>query len=228
MTDRSNCASCNRTIDAWAKLCPYCGANPQTGERMDTQALLQEVFRPREVTTSASVLEFARQRQGAVIGVAAAIVFVLIAGLHQFATMRNATAVTDAPAVPLSELTDQTNRPDDAQPVPLPELNFQYEGRPSTMRTYIMERGAVTPPEVLAEQQAAAAAKAAAAGAATPAPGAARPAGAPPAGAVPPGARPATPQQQPGVARPVPPASAQPRPAVPQQQPAPARPPQPR
>ncbi|HYK05067.1 MAG TPA: hypothetical protein VE974_25170 [Thermoanaerobaculia bacterium] len=169
MTDRSTCASCNRTIDAWAKLCPYCGANPQTGERMDTQAILQEVFRPREVTTSASVLEYARQRQGAVIAIAAFVVFLLMAALHQFATMRNATAVTDSPAVPLSELTDITNKPDEAAPVPLPELDFEYGGRPAAMRTYIIERGAITPPEVIAAQQAAAAA-AAPKPAATPAP----------------------------------------------------------
>ena len=58
------CAACNRAIDASAKLCPYCGANPATGERLDTQALLQEVFRPREMSTSDSVIEYARQRQG--------------------------------------------------------------------------------------------------------------------------------------------------------------------
>ena len=163
MTDRSTCASCNRTIDAWAKLCPYCGANPQTGERLDTQAILQEVFKPREVTTSASVLEYARQRQGAVIGVAALVVFLMILGLHQFVTMRNATAVTDAPAVPLSELTDVTNKADDAAPMPIPELDFQYDGRPAAMRTYILEKGAIPPPEVVAAQQAKAAAAAPAA-----------------------------------------------------------------
>lgn len=185
MTDRGTCASCNRTIDAWARLCPYCGANPQTGERMDTQAILQEVFKPREVTTSASVLEYARQRQGAVIAIAAFVVFLLMAGLHQFATMRNATAVTDSPAVPLSELTDITNKPDEAAPVPLPELDFEYGGRPAAMRTYIIERGAITPPEVVAAQQAAAAA-------AAPKPATAPPVATP----APAGARPATPAPQ--------------------------------
>jgi hypothetical protein len=200
MTDRGTCASCNRTIDAWAKLCPYCGANPQTGERMDTQALMQEVFKPREVTTSASVMEYARQRQGAVIALAAFLVFLLMAALHQFATMRNSTAVTDSPAVPLSELTDITNKPDEAAPVPLPELDFQYGGRPATMRTYILERGAVTPPEVVAAQQAAAAA-AAAAKAPAPTPGAKAPA--PVAGAAP-GTRPAAAAPAPAQTRPQP------------------------
>jgi hypothetical protein len=145
MSSRSTCAACNRAIDAYAKLCPYCGANPQTGERLDTQALLQEVFRPKEVTTTASVVEYARRRQGAVIAVTAFVLFLIIAGLHQFASMRNETAVTDSPAVPLSEITDITNRPDETTPQPLPELNFQYDGRPQTMRTFIMEPGAVAP-----------------------------------------------------------------------------------
>jgi hypothetical protein len=172
---------------------------------MDTEALMQEVFKPREVTTSASVMEYARQRQGAVIGVAALVVFLLIAGLHQFATMRNATAVTDNPAVPLSELTDITNKPDDAAPVPLPALDFQYEGRPQVMRTYIMERGAITPPEVLAEQQAAAAAAKPAPAAGTPQQPGARPpqAGQPAPAAQPVAARPGiAPAAQPAAARP--------------------------
>lgn len=159
MTSSLVCAACQRAIDASAKACPYCGANPQTGERMDTQAILQEIFKPRgEMTTSASVLEYARQRQGAVIAGAAFVALVLIAALHQFVTMRNQNAVSEAPAVPLSELTDVTNRPDESAPVPLPELNFQYDGRPQTMRTYIIEPGAATPPEVAAQQAAAAAA----------------------------------------------------------------------
>jgi hypothetical protein len=145
MSDRSTCAACNRTIDAYAKLCPYCGANPQTGERIDTQAILQEIFKPKEVTTSASVLEYARQRQGAVIGVTALVLFIIIAALHQFASMRNETAVTDSPAVPLTEITDLTKRQDETAPRPLPELNFQYEGRPQVMRTYIIEPGAIAP-----------------------------------------------------------------------------------
>jgi hypothetical protein len=196
MTTSSVCAACQRAIDASAKLCPYCGANPATGERMDTQSLLQEIFQPREITTSASVLEYARQRQGAVIAIAAFVALVIVAALHQFASMRNETAVSDAPAVPLSELTDVTNRPDDAAPLPLPELNFQFDGQPKTMRTYIIEPGATTPPEIAAEQAAAAAA--------------ARPATAAP-GAPAPGA-PATPQQQPQPRQPQPARPAQPQP----------------
>lgn len=144
------CAACNRAIDAAAKLCPYCGANPQSGERLDTQALLQEVFRPREVSTSDSVIEYARQRQGVFIAVSVFVGFLVIAVVHQFVTKRNANVATDLPAVPLTEITDVTKKSEDMTPVPMPDLDFQYDGSPQRMRTFVVERGAVTPPEVVA------------------------------------------------------------------------------
>ncbi len=140
------CAACGRSIDAAAKLCPYCGADPATGERVvDTQAVLQEVFHPRELTTSETVMEFARQRQGIVVAVSIAVAFLVLAGLHQFATMRNASVSNDSPAVPLTEITDIANQKSEVTPVPMPELDFPYEGRPQAMRTFIVERGAVAP-----------------------------------------------------------------------------------
>jgi hypothetical protein len=147
VVSRSACAACGRTIDSSARLCPYCGANPQSGERIDTQAIVQEVFRPREVTTSQSVMEYARQRQGIVIAVSALVAFLLLAAFHQFVTMRNATAVTDSPAVPLSEVTELTKKSDELAPAAMPRLNFPYEGRPQAMRTFIVESGAVKPPD---------------------------------------------------------------------------------
>lgn len=138
------CAACGRSIDAAAKLCPYCGANPVTGERIDTQAILQEIFRPKEMTRSESVLEYARQRQGVVIGISVGVVFLLLAVLHQFVTVRNDSAVSDAPAVPLTEIADVAKQ-NEAAPAPLPDLDFQYEGRPQRMRTFIVEPGAVPP-----------------------------------------------------------------------------------
>lgn len=147
------CAACNRAIDAVAKLCPYCGANPVSGDRLDTQALLQEVFRPREVSTSDSVIEYARQRQGVFIAVSVFVGFLIIAGIHQIVTRRNANVASDLPAVPLTEITDVTKKSEDMTPVPMPDLDFQYDGSPQRMRTFVVERGAVRPPEVVAAQQ---------------------------------------------------------------------------
>ena len=140
------CAACGRSIDASAKLCPYCGADPATGQRVvDTQALLQEVFHPRELSTTENVLEFARQRQGIVVVASIIVAFLVLAGLHQFATMRNASVQNDSPAVPLTEITDVANQKSEAAPVPMGELDFPFDGNPKTMRTFVVERGAVAP-----------------------------------------------------------------------------------
>ena len=138
------CASCRRSIDAAAKLCPYCGANPATGEKIDTQSMLQEIFRPKSMTSTESVMEYARQRQGIVITVSAIVGFLLLAGIHQFVTMRNASAVSDAPAVPLTEIVDSPTQTG-TKAVKMPELDFQYSGRPQAMRTFVAEKGAVAP-----------------------------------------------------------------------------------
>src|SRR5437016_1600356 len=150
------CVQCRHEIDAAARLCPYCGADPATGERVDTKAIVEEAFHRREVSTSESVLEFARHRQGVIITVSGLIVFLLLGALQQWARMRNRTAVTNAPAVALTEITDINNQSEETRPVPMPKLPVQLDGRAQTMRTFIVEPGAVPPPEVLAAQQEAA------------------------------------------------------------------------
>lgn len=151
MSSNGNCSSCGRAIDVAARLCPYCGADPQTGEKVvDTQAILQEVFHPREVSTSESVMEFARQRQGIVLVGTLIVAFLILAGIHQLITVRNTSAVTNSPPVPLSEITDMANQQKASSPVPMPELDFPFDGHPQAMRTFIMERGAVAPAPPLA------------------------------------------------------------------------------
>ena len=145
MNDQGNCSACGHAIDAMAKVCPYCGGNPSTGERADTQAMLQEVFRPRELTRSESVLEYARQRQTAVVAISIIAGFLLLAALHQFVTMRNEQTADDSPAVPLTEITDVSRRGQE-EPQPMPDLEFQYDGRPRAMQTWIVEPGAAAPP----------------------------------------------------------------------------------
>lgn len=160
------CAACRREIDSAAKTCPYCGSDPATGQKVvDSSALLQEMFTPRRMSASESVLEYARDRQGIVIGVSAVVLFLVLAALHQFVTARNQNAVSASAAVPLTEVTDLSNQPADPKPENMPELQFQYDGHPQSMRNFIVESGAVKPPEVVAEEQAAAQAAAAAAAA---------------------------------------------------------------
>ena len=133
------CVACKHAIDDAARLCPYCGADPGSGEKVDTQAILQEVFHPREISTTEGVLQFARQRQGIVITVAVILVLAVLSGMHQFVLRRNRMAVSDSAAVPLTDVADLSNQSEDTRVVPMPELQFQYDGHPQTMRTFIVE-----------------------------------------------------------------------------------------
>jgi len=140
------CIACRHDIDDAAKLCPYCGADPRTGDKIDTQAILQEVFKPKEMTRTASVLDFARQRQGAVVAIAVVVGFLILAGLYQYAVHRNDTAALAGNGVPITEVTDVTDQGEDNKPLPMPPLQFAYDGRPQSMRTYIVEPGAAPAP----------------------------------------------------------------------------------
>jgi len=152
--DRIACAKCRRDFDAAARLCPYCGADPRTGMKpVDTQAMLGKVFQPRETSASGTIVDFARRRQGVVIALAVLLGFLLLAGLHEYVTRRNARLVSAAAAIPLTEVADLSDQPDENRPLPLPKLEFQFDGHPQTMRTFVVEPGAVTPPEVVAAQQ---------------------------------------------------------------------------
>jgi hypothetical protein len=141
------CVACRHQIDAAAKICPYCGADPATGQKVDTQPLVQEVFQPRHLTATEGVLQFARQRQGVVVVSAAFAALLLLAVLHQFAVRRNQTQVSEAAGVPLTEVADLTSQASETRPLPMPELQFQYDGHAQTMRTFILEPGAIAPPQ---------------------------------------------------------------------------------
>jgi len=138
------CAACQRKIDRMARTCPYCGANPVTGERVDTQAVLEEMFHPREVSATESVIEYARQRQGIVIAVSILVALVALAALHQYISARNTTTTTTSPAVPLTEVADLANQPQESAQ-PIPDLQYQFDGRSDSMRTMLVEPGAVSP-----------------------------------------------------------------------------------
>ncbi|HSP13311.1 MAG TPA: hypothetical protein VLV78_01015 [Thermoanaerobaculia bacterium] len=145
---RIACSSCHHEIDSAAKICPYCGSDPSTGQKVvDTNALMQEMFQPRQLSASETVLEYARHRQGIVIVISAIILFLVLAALHQFVTRRNEAIASTAPAVPLSEIADVSNLPDESKASPMPDLNFQYSGNPEAMRTFVVEQGAVAPPK---------------------------------------------------------------------------------
>lgn len=148
-----SCVACKHSIDDQARLCPYCGADPTTGEKVDTQAVLEQVFHSKKLSTADTVLDYARRRQGIVVALVAILVFLVLAGLHQFVTARN-SAVSSGPAISLSEIADAANEKTDTQAAPMPDMKYQYDGNGRVLQTFINEPGAVAPAPVPTPAQA--------------------------------------------------------------------------
>jgi hypothetical protein len=156
MDEMKECVSCRRHIDEVAKLCPYCGADPDTGTKVDATPIVQEHFPPRPPLNIFERLNlFLRQRQGLAVGIIAALAFLALWGLHRFASSRNASAAEDVPTVALTDIADLANQREVAD-APLPTLQFSYDGNPKTMQTFLVEPGAVAPappPSLVARPQ---------------------------------------------------------------------------
>jgi hypothetical protein len=141
------CAACRHDIDDAVKICPYCGSDPRSGEKIiDAQAMLNQVFKPKRTSRAGSLIDFARQRQGVVVAGAVIVGLLLLAGVYQFAVRRNDTGIATGGGVPMTEVTDVTDQGDENKPLPMPDLQFQHDGRANAMRTYIVEPGATPPP----------------------------------------------------------------------------------
>jgi hypothetical protein len=143
--DRVTCVSCGHEIDAAAKVCAFCGSEPRSGEKIvDAEAMLREVFHTGEPRPSHGLLDLARQRQGMVVIAAAVIAALLLGGVWSFVSRRNDNDVSANSAVPLAEVAEVSPQDEEAQQ-PMPEMVYQYDGHPQTMRTYVLEPGAVAP-----------------------------------------------------------------------------------
>jgi hypothetical protein len=144
---KSDCASCGHRIDSSARLCPFCGADPETGRKADTSRILEKHFPPRpDLPAHERALEFLRARQGIVLTVLVLGAALLAIGLHQMITRRTLAQSNAAAGVPLTELADISRRPQEPPVVPMPELEFTGEGDPRRVRTLLLEPGAVAPP----------------------------------------------------------------------------------
>ncbi|HUP65783.1 MAG TPA: zinc ribbon domain-containing protein [Thermoanaerobaculia bacterium] len=144
-TDKKECRACRHEIDATAKLCPYCGADPETAERFDATPLLRKHFPMKDGSGRERALEFLRERQALVVTAVVIGVFFVLGLAHQYIVRWNAAAEARMPAVPLTELAD-LNEGGAQEELPIPELEFEYIGRPETMGVWLIEPGAVAPP----------------------------------------------------------------------------------
>jgi len=140
------CVSCGRAIDSTSRLCPYCGANPVSGAKIDTTPLVESHFpRKQDMSASESTLEFFRHRQWMVITAVVATLFSIAFFGHRMIRERNEATATEVPAVPLTEVADLSGQAG-ADRAPIPELPFQLEGNAKNARMLLVEPGAVAPP----------------------------------------------------------------------------------
>lgn len=143
------CLACGREIDADARLCPYCGANPQTGEKFDSTPIVKSHFPDRrDLSAGERLAQFLRERQGIVVSAIVIVVFLVLVAAHQYVTRRAAMVQSDTPPVPLTELADfGADGEISSEPAPLPDVGFQWTGRPEVLKVMLVEPGAVPPPE---------------------------------------------------------------------------------
>jgi hypothetical protein len=147
MTDKKECVACRHLIDAAARLCPYCGADPESGRRFDSAPLLQSHFPMKDPAPTARVAEFLRERQGLVIGAIIVGIFLLLGAAHQMITRRNQALESSAPAIPLTDLADLNQAGQDQKELPIPAIEFSWTGRAENMEVLLVEPGAVAPPQ---------------------------------------------------------------------------------
>lgn len=144
-----NCVACRHEIDADARLCPYCGADPVTGEKFDPTPIVKSHFPDRrDLGPGERAAQFLRERQGIVVSAIIIVVFLGLIAAHQYVTRRAAMVQSDIPPVPLSDLADFGAGSESArEPAPLPDVGFQWTGRPEVLKVMLVEPGAVAPPE---------------------------------------------------------------------------------
>ena len=146
--EKIECRACGHSVDKQARICPYCAANPHTGEAERSRPPIEQLIQPKE---QLSFFERAsttiRSRSGSFLA-ASIILGVTLLIIASTVVNERQRAVADVPPVPLTEVTDlSSTRERDTEELELPELDFQYDGNPASMETFILEEGAVAPPQ---------------------------------------------------------------------------------
>lgn len=144
---KKNCARCGKSIDAMANRCPFCGADSRTGDREDESEIVREVLSSRPPPSRTDrLISTLRERQGlALLGLT-----LVVGGALWLATVTltggSASDAVATDAVPLPEVfaPGPTAQPDES--LPMPELQYHFDGDPARFDQWLEEEGAVAPP----------------------------------------------------------------------------------
>lgn len=142
------CSACGRLVDPHARVCPYCAADPHSGQRVSSRPEIEELIprRPVESTTE-KVLTTIRSRSGVVLTISITLGVVLLLIASNWVDQRQRTTAANVPSIPLTEITDLSATTEDERELELPDLEFGFYGNPSTMETFVLEQGAEQPAE---------------------------------------------------------------------------------
>lgn len=138
------CAACDHMVDPQARACPYCSADPRSGEKHRPAVPVDDLLsRKKEESALRRAMHAIRSSESLLLPLSVGIGVLLLIALSTWVT-RHQSATTDVPAIPLSEVTS-VQRTDQEAPMDLPDLQFQFDGNPSSMESLILEEGAVSP-----------------------------------------------------------------------------------
>lgn len=152
--ERKICNHCSREIAADARICPFCGADPDSGvlDDQEESRLVRETLLA-ESEKESQFAEFLRENRQILLILA---LLVGIGALLGVTAMMSGGDAREVESVPLSELTSLPDEPDEeGRILEMPEPDFSIPGDPSTFETWVTEQGeeAPTPEEIAAEEQ---------------------------------------------------------------------------
>ncbi|MDX1584323.1 MAG: zinc ribbon domain-containing protein [Thermoanaerobaculia bacterium] len=152
--EKITCNACGHQVDENARTCPYCGADPRSGER-EPKPPIDEILPGRQRPSfREKVTTFVRSRTGVVLAISIGIGVALLIAVSSWLDERHDRAATNARPIPLTEVTDLAADAAEQEPAPeMPDLDFEYGGDPDAMESFIIEEGAI-PPEDAGENEA--------------------------------------------------------------------------
>lgn len=141
--EKEPCPRCGRKIDQAARVCPFCGADTESGAVVDEEErqVVEEVF-GGDRDEDHPLLIFYRKNQQIILILG---LLVAIGALLGVTAMMSGSGEREVQAVPLSELTTPPDQERAGEAPEMPEPEFTVPGNAETFETFLTEEGAVAP-----------------------------------------------------------------------------------